>query len=104
MEWDSAVAEDADYLSAGPVVETPTKPGRQGTGLEYLEYVASTVGAARIPWFVTGGASPATVPGMVSVGARRFVVVRYLTESSDPEESARLLRSSIDSALAEAAA
>ena len=81
---------------------TPTKPGRAGTGLGYLRYVSSTLGAGLIPWFVTGGASPETVPAMVGAGAKRFVVVRYLTESADPERSARTLRSAIDASLAEA--
>lgn len=93
-EWDAAAGEPVDYLSAGPVSATPTKPGRRGTGLGYLEYVA---GAGReIPWFVTGGATPETIPEMAAAGARRFVVVRYLTESDRPEEAARLLRAAID--------
>jgi thiamine-phosphate pyrophosphorylase len=98
-EWDAALGEPADYLSAGPVVATPTKPGRPGTGLGYLGYVASTAGSLAKPWFVTGGASPETIPAMARAGARRFVVVRYLTESPDPESSAHLLRSAIDRAV-----
>jgi thiamine monophosphate synthase len=35
---------------------------------------------------------------MIEAGARRFVVVRYLTESSDPEGAARSLRNAIDEA------
>ena len=31
-EWDAARGSTADYLSAGPVTPTPTKPGRPGTG------------------------------------------------------------------------
>jgi thiamine-phosphate pyrophosphorylase len=96
-ELDAAtVDEAADYLSAGPVVATPTKPGREGTGLDYLTYAATN---ATKPWFVTGGATPDTVPGMVAAGARRFVVVRWLTEASDPERAARALRDAIDHAL-----
>ena len=103
-EWDAAAvdwSEDpagVDYLSAGPVNPTPTKPGRPGTGLAYIEYVASTKvgGEDGIPWFVTGGVTPETVPEMASAGARRFVVVRYLTESDNPERSAVRLRDVID--------
>ena len=102
-EWDSATDRNpanagVDYLSAGPVNETPTKPGRPGTGLSYLEYVASTAAgsAGGVPWFVTGGVTPETLPDMASAGARRFVVVRYLTESSDPERAAGRLREVID--------
>jgi thiamine-phosphate pyrophosphorylase len=93
-EWDAAAATVADYLSAGPVNPTPTKPGRPGTGLEYLTYAADSPETR--PWFVTGGVTPETVPAMAAAGARRFVVVRYLTESNDPEAAARRLRSTID--------
>jgi thiamine-phosphate pyrophosphorylase len=76
---------------------TPTKPGRPGTGLSYLSYAASHTSK---PWFVTGGVTPATIPAMVDAGARRFVVVRYLTEATDPRQAARALRDAIGGALA----
>ncbi|HET6964502.1 MAG TPA: thiamine phosphate synthase [Acidimicrobiales bacterium] len=93
-EWDAAGGEPVEYLSAGPVNATPTKPGRPGTGIGYLEYVAGT--GRGVPWFVTGGATPETIPAMAEAGARRFVAVRYLTESVDPEAAARRLRAAID--------
>jgi thiamine-phosphate pyrophosphorylase len=96
-ELDAAATEPVDYLSAGPVNATPTKPGRPGTGLEYLAYAAAH---ATRPWFVTGGVTPATVPGMVAAGARGFVVVRYLTEAPDPRQAAERLRDAVDQALA----
>jgi thiamine-phosphate pyrophosphorylase len=94
-----ALREPVDYLSAGPVSPTPTKPGRPGTGLGYLTEAARH---ATVPWFVTGGVTPSTVGAMIEAGARRFVVVRYLTEASDPEEAARRLRTAIDEADAQA--
>jgi thiamine-phosphate pyrophosphorylase len=95
-ELDAAADEPVDYVSAGPVVPTPTKPGRPGTGPEYVRYAA---GAARVPWFVTGGATPETVGPLVAAGARRFVVVRWLTEAPDPEGAARALRRAVDEAI-----
>ena len=92
-ELDASATEPADYVSVGPVAPTPTKPGRPGTGLEYLRYAAST---ATRPWFVTGGVTPDAVGDMLDAGARRFVVVRWLTESEDPETAARALREVID--------
>lgn len=82
-----------DYVSAGPVTPTPTKPGRAGTGLGYLREAVS-----RAPWpvWVTGGVDPTTVADMVAAGARHFVVVRWLTEAPDPAGAARLLRQTID--------
>ena len=99
-DLEGALGEPVDYLSAGPVVPTPTKPGRPGTG---AEYAGLATGRAAVPVFVTGGVSVATVDGLVDAGVRHFVVVRALTESSDPEAAARALRRAIDGALARAA-
>ena len=95
-ELDAAAAEPVDYLSVGPVSPTPTKPGRPGTGLGYLRQAAA---ATALPWFVTGGVTPDTVGAMADAGARRFVVVRWLTESTDPRAAARALRAAIDRAV-----
>ncbi len=96
-ELDAAASEPADYLSVGPVSPTPTKPGRSGTGLGYLGYAASR---ASVPWFVTGGVTPETVPAMVAAGASRFVVVRWLTEAADPRAAAMAVATAIDDAVA----
>lgn len=93
VELDAAAAEPVDYLSAGPVQATPTKPGRPGTGLDYVTYASRS---ATVPWFVTGGAAPDTVADMAAAGAERFVVVRWLTEATDPEAAARALRQAIE--------
>jgi thiamine-phosphate pyrophosphorylase len=98
-ELDEAGSEPVDYVSVGPVVPTPTKPGRQGTGPAYVGYAA---GAAKVPWFVTGGATPGSVGPLVEAGARRFVVVRWLTEAPDPDDAARALRRAIDHAVSRA--
>jgi thiamine-phosphate pyrophosphorylase len=95
-ELDASVDEPVDYVSAGPVVPTPTKPGRAGTGLPYVAYATAS---ARRPVFVTGGVDPESVPALARAGARHFVVVRYLTESSDPGSAAVALRSVVDEAI-----
>ncbi len=92
-QLESAAGEPVDYLSAGPVVATPTKPGRPGTG---TRYAALATERATVPVFVTGGVSPRTVPGLAAAGVRHFVVVRWLTEASDPMAAARALRDAID--------
>lgn len=97
-QLDASRAEPVDYVSAGPVAPTPTKPGRAGTGLGYLTYAA---GHATHPFFVTGGVSPETIGAMVAAGARRFVVVRWLTQAADPELHARSLVQACERALAE---
>ncbi len=95
-DLDGALEEPVDYLSAGPVVATPTKPGRPGTG---VGYAAQATTRSPRPVFVTGGVTPDTVPGLAAAGIRHFVVVRWLTDAADPEAAARALRSAIDEAL-----
>jgi thiamine-phosphate pyrophosphorylase len=105
---------DLSYISAGPVEPTPTKPGRPGTGLEYLTQATQAAamaaaggrdgvgdgagrrGGAAMPVFVTGGVTPEKIPLLAGAGARHFVVVRYLTEAADPARAARSLRDAID--------
>ena len=92
-QFDAALDEPVSYVSAGPLRPTPTKPGRPGTG---VEYAISCQRRSPVPVFVTGGVNTATLPGLVAVGLRHFVVVRALTESPDPEGTARDLRREID--------
>ena len=95
-----ALGADVSYISAGPVEPTPTKPGRPGTGLEYL---ALATARSAVPVFVTGGVTPEKIPVLAGAGARHFVVVRYLTEAADPRRAARALRDAIDESLAPSA-
>jgi thiamine-phosphate pyrophosphorylase len=92
----AAAGEPVDYVSAGPVEATPTKPGRPGVGLGYLSYAADR---SSRPFWVTGGVKPVMVPAMAAAGASHFVVVRWLTEAADPEERAKELRAAIDAAV-----
>jgi thiamine-phosphate pyrophosphorylase len=96
-EFTDALLHEATYFSAGPIEATPTKPGRVGTGVEYA--VASQQRSPR-PVFVTGGVTADNVGALVAAGLRHFVVVRALTESSDPEAAAQALRRALDQALA----
>lgn len=96
-ELDASAMEPVDYVSAGPVEATPTKPGRPGAGLGYVTYATAHTGR---PVFITGGVTPETVPAMAAAGACRFVVVRWLTESAHPKDAARALRQAVDEELA----
>jgi thiamine-phosphate pyrophosphorylase len=79
-----------DYIAVGPVNATPTKPGRPGTGIDLVRHAATAI--ARVPWFVTGGMNPETLPEVLEAGGRRVVVVRALTESPDPVAAAATLK------------
>jgi thiamine-phosphate pyrophosphorylase len=91
---DAAEADpDVDYVVAGPVHATPTKPGRPATGPEYIAYAARTVTK---PWFAIGGLDAGNVGAVVEHGASRIVVVRAITEADDPERAARELRAALE--------
>jgi thiamine-phosphate pyrophosphorylase len=94
QQWDGA-APEADYLCAGPVWETPTKPGRPAAGLEYVRYAATS--GERRPWFAIGGINPDNLSQVLDAGAGRIVVVRAVAESIDPGEDVRYLTSRIPS-------
>jgi thiamine-phosphate pyrophosphorylase len=87
-EADAAAAEPGvDYLCAGPVWTTPTKPGRPATGLGLLSHVTQSAPAR--PWFAIGGISLARLNEVLAAGATRVVVVRAITEADDPAAAAR---------------
>lgn len=94
IDSELAAPEIIDYLSVGPIQQTPTKPGRPGTGLGLVEYAARS---AAIPWFVTGGINPESLPRVLEAGATRVVVVRAIVDASDPVETAARLREILDS-------
>ena len=85
-----AAAEPWDYLVAGPVWATATKPGRPATGTTLLRSVADLDPPQ--PWFAIGGITPANLDQVTAAGATRVVVVRAITDSPDPAAAARTLR------------
>ena len=95
-EFTASLRERATYFSAGPIVATPTKPGRPGTGLDYAQNCQ--VRSER-PVFVTGGVEAKNIAALVAAGLRHFVVVRALTEAGNPERAAREIRDALDAAL-----
>ncbi|AYV27343.1 thiamine phosphate synthase [Streptomyces goshikiensis] len=86
-EVDAAVAEPGvDYFCTGPCWPTPTKPGRHAPGLGLVRYAASL--AQDRPWFAIGGIDGTNLDEVLDAGATRVVVVRALTEASDPGAAA----------------
>ena len=100
-DLDGARTEDVTYISAGPVEATPTKPGRAGTGLDYVSRASAR---STVPVFVTGGVTAERIAALAAAGVRHFVVVRALTRAPDASSAARALRDAIDRALSSAPA
>lgn len=80
-----AIADGCDYVGVGPVHATPTKPGREPVGLEYVRQAAS---ASPIPFFAIGGLERANLAAVCAAGATRVAVVRAITEAADPRQAA----------------
>jgi len=89
-QFDAALASDADYLSVGPIWETPTKEGRPAAGLEYVRYAGAN---ATKPWFAIGGIDAQNIDEVVAAGATRAVVVRAIRDAEDPRAVASALKS-----------
>jgi thiamine-phosphate pyrophosphorylase len=87
-QFDAADCEPGvDYLCAGPVWATPTKPGRPAAGPALIEHAARV---ASRPWFAIGGIeSLDRLDEVIAHGARRVVVVRAITEADDPAAATR---------------
>ena len=83
---------EVDYVTAGPVWATPTKPGREATGLELVTRAAHKV---KLPWFAIGGIDGGNVRQIVRAGGRRIVVVRAVTEAEDPVFAVKELLSAL---------
>jgi thiamine-phosphate pyrophosphorylase len=85
--------EPPDYIAVGPVFETPTKPGRPAAGLDLVRYADEH---CDLPWFAIGGIDEANLGEVMEAGGRRIVVVRAITEASDPVAAAARLRALLD--------
>jgi thiamine-phosphate pyrophosphorylase len=78
-----------DYVSVGPIWETPTKQGRPAVGLDLIRHAAAN---APHPFFAIGGIDPSNVAAVVEAGAQRICVVRALRDADDPAAVAERLR------------
>lgn len=85
----SGASSSVDYISVGPIWETPTKEGRPAVGLELIAYAAQQ---APHPFFAIGGIDPSNAAEVVEAGAERLCAVRAIRDSADPAGAATALR------------
>ena len=94
---DSAItAAGADYVLAGHVYSSASKPGMAPLGLTGL---ANIVAVAPCPVIAIGGITPERVREVVQAGARGVAVIGAIAEADDPRAAARALRVAVDHAL-----
>jgi thiamine-phosphate pyrophosphorylase len=92
---EAASQQPVDYISVGPIWETPTKEGRPATGLELVKTAAEI---ADRPWFAIGGIDISNVEEAVEAGAERICVVRAIRDADDPRAVAARLFAAVDPA------
>jgi thiamine-phosphate pyrophosphorylase len=78
-----------DYISVGPIWETPTKEGRPGVGLGLISHAAEN---APHPFFAIGGIDTSNAGQAIEAGAERLCVVRAIRDAADPAATATELR------------
>ncbi|MGH7666295.1 MAG: thiamine phosphate synthase [Candidatus Dormibacteria bacterium] len=84
-----------DYISAGPVHATPTKPGRPAVGFEHVRAASLR---SRLPVVAIGGLGPDDAATAVEAGADLVAVVRAICDAADPGAAAAELRRAIEGA------
>jgi thiamine-phosphate pyrophosphorylase len=72
---------------------TPTKPGREPVGLDYVRQAAAT---SPIPFFAIGGVDAANLAAVRAAGADRVAVVRAITEAADPAAATAQLLAALE--------
>jgi thiamine-phosphate pyrophosphorylase len=94
-QLEAAASQPVDYVSVGPIWETPTKRGRPATGLDLIRTAAAS---ASMPWFAIGGIDPENVAEVVEAGAQRICVVRAIRDAADPRAATAALFDAVDPA------
>lgn len=84
----AALAEGCDYVTVGPVFETPSKRGLvEAIGMDALELCARQ--SAPAPVVAIGGLTAAHSAAIIKSGAAGMAVIRALMDAADPEQAAR---------------
>jgi thiamine-phosphate pyrophosphorylase len=89
-------ATGADYVLAGHVYPSASKPGLEPLSLAGL---AAIVAAAPCPVLAIGGIAPGRVAEVIQTGASGVAVIGAIAESDDPRAAAKALRTALDHAL-----
>jgi thiamine-phosphate pyrophosphorylase len=85
----ASAGRPVDYISVGPIWETPTKEGRAAVGLDLIRHAAEQ---APHPFFAIGGIDTDNAAEVVEAGAERLCAVRAIRDAADPAAAATALR------------
>lgn len=89
-------SKSVDFIVAGHVFPTASKPGLTPIGLHGFREI---VDASSVPVIAIGGISPEHVQGVVAAGASGVAVISGINQAADPESAARSYRSALENAM-----
>jgi len=93
VQAQKAEAEGADYIAAGAIFSSPTKPESQVVGLDTLCQIKKAVS---LPVVAIGGITPENVVQALGVGADSVAVISAILGEKDIEETTRRLVNKIE--------
>jgi len=91
----AACAEGLTYVGLGPVFATPTKPGADAVGLEYVTSATQELAGTGIGHVAIGGITPDNVEQVLKAGAESIAVCSAVTHASDPAAACRIFKEKI---------
>jgi thiazole tautomerase (transcriptional regulator TenI) len=92
----AAASSGVDYVLAGHVYSTASKPGKPPLGLEGL---ARIVAVAPCPVIAIGGITSERVAEVLHAGAYGIAVIGAIAEAADPYLALKELRAAVESVL-----
>jgi thiamine-phosphate pyrophosphorylase len=90
-----AVDEGADYVQAGAVYETASKPGAAPGGLDLVRQVRDAV---EVPVVAVGGVTAQRARELIDAGADGLAVIGAILDAPDVRAAAAALRAALDEA------
>ena len=91
-EATAAQNSGADYVLAGHIFATASKPGQPGRGLEFVTQVSTTV---TVPVIVIGGITAANAAAVIKAGAAGIAVLSSVMHSEDIPQTIHSLRQAV---------
>lgn len=88
----AACRENPTYVALGPVFATPTKPGAEAVGLEYVTTGSEVLAQTGIGHVAVGGIALDNIRDVLQAGARAVAVCSAVTESADPTSACRAFK------------
>jgi thiamine-phosphate diphosphorylase len=90
---EAIVSENANYLIAGPVFPTKSKPGAEPISIDTFESISI---AASAPVFAIGGITSKNLSMVANAGAYGVAVIGAICEAEDPRAAAAEIRRVLD--------